>query len=197
MNVMGPKTQRPRRLPLCLPSRASAAPIILACSSWIRTRRRQPQLTKCGVSTDSALIHAARATRVRTTKTTENGDGPGEVVQPIASLLESDARFDMLTVSSIRDPTNATPTRQYDRSHVVVYGFGTHVGIFQTEVDLYGSGGQVNVFLDSVSSRTIDRRKLGAERYRDLGFLPTPTESIVLKNWKGQEPKPLAACIPP
>ncbi|MFY7954499.1 MAG: hypothetical protein ACOVT5_18515, partial [Armatimonadaceae bacterium] len=91
-------------------------------------------------------------------------------------LLDAGARFEMLTVSAIRDSTNATPIRLYDRSQMLVCGIETPVCIFQTEADRYGSGGQVNVFPESVSSRTVDRRKLDAESNRDLGIFPAPTE---------------------
>ncbi|HTQ12040.1 MAG TPA: isochorismatase family protein, partial [Fimbriimonadaceae bacterium] len=58
-------------------------------------------------------------------------------------------------------------------------GVETHICVGQTAVDLLGSGMEVIVCPDAVSSRSVERHKLGMERLRDSGALPLHSESVV------------------
>lgn len=65
------------------------------------------------------------------------------------------------------------------RKQVVVCGLETHICVSQTAHDLRYAGYQVHVVADAVSSRTIEKHKLGMERIRDAGILPSAAEAAV------------------
>ncbi len=65
------------------------------------------------------------------------------------------------------------------RKQVVVCGMETHICISQTAHDLRYASYQVHVVADAVSSRTLEKHKLGMERIRDAGILPCAAEAVV------------------
>ena len=66
-----------------------------------------------------------------------------------------------------------------DRRQVLLCGVETHICISQTALDLVQQGYQVHVAADAVSSRTLEKHKLGMERMRDSGVLPCAAEAAV------------------
>lgn len=65
-----------------------------------------------------------------------------------------------------------------NRHQVVLVGAETHICICLTAQDLLQRGYQVVVCPDAVSSRTIEQHKLGMERIRDAGAVPSHTETV-------------------
>ncbi len=65
------------------------------------------------------------------------------------------------------------------RKQVVLCGLETHICVSQTAHDLRYAGYQVHVVADAVSSRTLEKHKLGMERIRDAGILPCAAEAAV------------------
>lgn len=65
------------------------------------------------------------------------------------------------------------------RKQIVVCGVETHICVGQTAHDLRYAGYQVHVSPDAVSSRTVEKHKLGMERIRDAGVLPCAAEAVV------------------
>ncbi len=65
------------------------------------------------------------------------------------------------------------------RTQVVLCGVETHICISQTAHDLSHAGYQVHVCADAVSSRTLEKHKLGMERIRDAGVKPCASEAAV------------------
>jgi nicotinamidase-related amidase len=66
-----------------------------------------------------------------------------------------------------------------ERRDVLVCGLETHICVSQTAYDLLNAGYRVHVAADAVSSRTLERHKLGMERIRDGGALPCCAEAAV------------------
>ena len=62
---------------------------------------------------------------------------------------------------------------------IVICGLETHICVSQTAHDLRYAGYQVHVVADGVSSRTLEKHKLGMERIRDAGILPCASEAVV------------------
>jgi len=127
------------------------------------------------------LIHGANATGVPIVATVQNSTRLGGLVEPLSTLLQSRSCFDKLTFSAVRDEAVARAVEDSGRRQIVVCGIETHVCVLQTAADLLEAGYQVHVVADSVSSRTIERHKLGMERIRDLGILPAAAESVVFE----------------
>lgn len=65
-----------------------------------------------------------------------------------------------------------------DRKQIVIVGIETHICVSQTAQHLLERGFQVVVCPDAVSSRTLERHKLGMERIRDAGVVPAHTEGV-------------------
>ncbi len=65
------------------------------------------------------------------------------------------------------------------RRQVLLCGVETHICVSQTALDLTQQGYQVHVAADAVSSRTLEKHKLGMERMRDSGVLPCAAEAAV------------------
>lgn len=65
------------------------------------------------------------------------------------------------------------------KKQVVICGLETHICVSQTAHDLRYAGYQVHVVADAVSSRTLEKHKLGMERIRDAGILPAAAEAVV------------------
>ncbi|HVL38042.1 MAG TPA: isochorismatase family protein [Fimbriimonadaceae bacterium] len=76
------------------------------------------------------------------------------------------------------------------RNQAVLVGIETHICVSQTAHHLLRQGLEVIVCADAVSSRTLDRHKLGMERIRDAGAVPAHTESIAYE-WLGTAEHPL------
>ncbi len=66
-----------------------------------------------------------------------------------------------------------------NRRQVLLCGVETHICVSQTALDLTHQGYQVHVAADAVSSRTLEKHKLGMERMRDSGVLPCAAEAAV------------------
>ena len=67
----------------------------------------------------------------------------------------------------------------FGRNQILLCGLETHICVSQTALDLTHQGYQVHVAADAVSSRTLEKHKLGMERMRDSGVLPCAAEAAV------------------
>jgi nicotinamidase-related amidase len=77
----------------------------------------------------------------------------------------------------------------HERSSVILVGIETHICVTLTALDLANNGYKVFVCPDAVSSRTNEMHKLGMERMRDSGIVPSHTESLVYE-WMGTADHP-------
>jgi len=68
--------------------------------------------------------------------------------------------------------------RETGRDQIVVTGFETHICVSLTALQLAAQDYEVVVCPDGVSSRTVERHKLGMERIRDGGVVPAHTEAV-------------------
>jgi nicotinamidase-related amidase len=70
------------------------------------------------------------------------------------------------------------------RDQIVLVGVETHICVCLTANDLLDQGLSVVVCPDAVSSRTMERHKLGMERIRDAGAIPSHSETVAYE-WMG------------
>jgi len=75
------------------------------------------------------------------------------------------------------------------KSHIVLIGIETHICVSLTALDLLESGFEVFVCPDAVSARSNEMHKLGMERMRDAGVMPSHTESLAYE-WMGSAEHP-------
>lgn len=180
---MGPKTQRSGRLPSMRPHPclcAAQQSLLLVVDPQ---EKMMPTVADAQRLVDNIelLVHGANAAGVPILATVQNSTRLGGLVEPVAALLQSRSVVDKMTFSAVRDQNVVREVEDSGRRQIVICGIETHICVLQTAADLLEAGYQVHVVADAVSSRTVERHKLGMERIRDLGILPAATESIVFE----------------
>lgn len=107
----------------------------------------------------------------------------------ISSTLNPNCRFAKMSFSAAGCPEFSEALRQTGRHKVVIVGIETHICVSLTAQDLLTQGLEVAVCPDAVSSRSLERHKLGMERIRDAGVVPAHTESVAYE-WLGSASSP-------
>ncbi len=125
------------------------------------------------------LCRAAEAVGVPLIGTTQNAARLGPVVNELMNNLRSAPIIDKMTFSCAQAEAFGTALAACGRRQVLLCGVETHICISQTAHDLLEKGFQVHVAADAVSSRSVERHKLGMERIRDAGILPVSAEAAV------------------
>ena len=118
------------------------------------------------------LVETAKILGIPTLITTQYAARLGESVVPGSS-------FDKLSFSCAGADGFCEALAETGRRQVLLCGVETHICVSQTAHDLLARGFQVNVAPDAVSSRTVEKHKLGMERMRDAGVLPVAAEAAV------------------
>ncbi len=114
---------------------------------------------------------------VPTTQYAERMGGvAGELLQSLRSALPP---ADKLCFSCVGADGFSESLAALERRQVLLCGVETHICVSQTALDLTQQGYQVHVAADAVSSRTLEKHKLGMERMRDSGVLPCAAEAAV------------------
>ena len=69
----------------------------------------------------------------------------------------------------------------FRRKQVIVSGIETHICVYQTTMDLLGSGYEVHVMSDAVSSRIKNNHACGLERVKSEGAKISSTEMAIFE----------------
>lgn len=75
------------------------------------------------------------------------------------------------------------------RSCIVLIGVESHICVTLTALDLLNAGYNVFVCPDAISARSVEMHKLGMERMRDSGVMPSHTDTLVYE-WLGSAEHP-------
>ena len=127
------------------------------------------------------LVQAAAIMGVPVLVTTQNAGRLGGIAPSVSDVLPKDVStsFDKLSFSCAGSPGFMTALQGTGRRQVVICGLETHICVGQTAADLHHRSYQVHVAADAVTSRTLEKHKLGMERIRDIGVLPCAAEAAV------------------
>lgn len=126
------------------------------------------------------LCQAARILQVPMLATMQYAARMGGVVPDIAAVLPDDATsLDKMCFSCGGSDDFLSALEATKRRQVVLCGVETHICVCQTAHDLLHRGYQVHVAADGVSSRSLEKHKLGMERIRDAGARPCAAEAAV------------------
>ena len=128
------------------------------------------------------LIEAAYHLHVAVVPTTQNEKRMGWVVPEITELYRDFAvakSTDKMCFSCVGAEGFSEGLASLGRRQVLLCGVETHICVSQTALDLMHQGYQVHVAADAVSSRSLEKHKLGMERMRDSGVLPCAAEAAV------------------
>ena len=126
------------------------------------------------------LCRAAQTLEVPVLATVQYAVRMGGVVPAVADVLPAGTEpLDKLCFSCGGSDAFLESLRRTGRSQVLLCGVETHICVSQTAHDLLEAGYQVHVAADAVSSRSLEKHKLGMERIRDAGVRPCAAEAAV------------------
>lgn len=132
------------------------------------------------------LIQSAKLLKVPITVSEQYPKGLGSTVEPVKTVLGSDAAFfDKIHFSCLKhDALNQHLEEQRDmgRGQMIIAGIETHVCVGQTALDLIADGYEVFVVADAVGSRNETSRDLGLRRLERSGAFIVDSE-MVLFEW--------------
>jgi nicotinamidase-related amidase len=127
------------------------------------------------------LIEASKILGVPILSSVQYAQRLGGFAPEILSALPADAPppADKLSFSCAGSPEFLALLQETGRRQILLCGVETHICVAQTALDLAQLGFQVHVAADAVSSRTLEKHKLGMERIRDSAVLPCAAEGAV------------------
>jgi len=127
------------------------------------------------------LAQAAAILDIPIVPTVQYVERMGGVVAEVAEVLPATAcdPLDKLCFSCMGSEAFSRRVAEMGRRQILLCGVETHICVSQTALDLAHQGYQVHVAADAVSSRTLEKHKLGMERMRDNSILPCAAEAAV------------------
>jgi nicotinamidase-related amidase len=127
------------------------------------------------------LSRAARLLSVPVLATLQYAARMGGPIPEVADALGSDhpGLIDKMQFSCAGQPAFLSALKETHCRQVLICGVETHICVSQTAHDLKKLGYAVHVAPDAVSSRTLERHKLGMERIRDAGIKPVAAEAAI------------------
>lgn len=127
------------------------------------------------------LMQSARVLQVPLLASLQYAQRLGGLVPELAAALPTDSPspIDKLSFSCAGSPDFMRSLEATERRQIILCGVETHICVAQTALDLAHRGYQVHVAADAVSSRTLEKHKLGMERIRDSRVLPCAAEAAV------------------
>ena len=128
------------------------------------------------------LVQTAVTLDVPVIPTTQYRERMGDVVPEITQLFRDFGvarSIDKMCFSCAGADGFLKGLESTRRRQILLCGVETHICVSQTALDLVHQGYQVHAAADAVSSRTLEKHKLGMERLRDSGVLPCAAEAAV------------------
>ena len=128
------------------------------------------------------LIQAAAILGVPILSTVQYVERMGGIVPEVVQAFADPAAcvaLDKMCFSCVGAPRFLDAIAASGRRQILLCGVETHICVSQTALDLAAHGYQVHVAADAVSSRTLEKHKLGMERMRDSAVLPCAAEAAV------------------
>lgn len=128
------------------------------------------------------LIQASAILNVPVLPTVQYAERMGGVVPEVTQAFpdfDSCVPVDKMCFSCAGAEGFLEEIASFDRRQILLCGVETHICVSQTALDLVSQGYQVHVAADAVSSRSLEKHKLGMERMRDSAVLPCAAEAAV------------------
>jgi nicotinamidase-related amidase len=145
------------------------------------------------------LIKGIQAMGVPVILTEQNPAGLGATIPEISNILSSEVHpVPKFNFSAWGEENFRRKLEELQRKQVLLTGIENHICVYQTAIDLLGSGYEVQVVSDCVSSRTPENRDLGLKRMNMEGVRLTSTEMILfelLKSAKDEKFKTISSIV--
>ena len=143
---------------------------------------RQIHARECLLENVLLLIQSANILGLPLLPTVQYAARMGGVIPEVAAALpvhHAVDALDKMCFSCAGQPEFMDAVRATRRHQILLCGVETHICVSQTALDLAANGFQAHIAADAVSSRTLEKHKLGMERLRDSGVLPCAAEAAV------------------
>lgn len=128
------------------------------------------------------LIESAKVLGIPILASTQYAQKLGGPSAEIESLLPAQTHpIDKLCFSCAQSDAFRASLVESGRDQILLCGVETHICVLQTALDLAHQGYQVHCAADAVSSRTVEKHKLGMEKIRDSGVIPCSAEGAVFE----------------
>ena len=111
----------------------------------------------------------------------QNPDGLGPTIPEVASLMPDQNPISKYSFSCWGSDRFINELKQLHPENVLIAGIETHVCVYQTTQDLIKAHYAVEIIADAVSSRTIENKRIGLEKIRDLGANITSVETALFE----------------
>ena len=128
------------------------------------------------------LIESAAIMQVPVIPTVQYAERMGGIVSEVTQAFTDFTTcvpIDKLCFSCVGAEGFLDGIASFGRPQILLCGVETHICVSQTALDLTSQGYQVHVAADAVSSRSLEKHKLGMERMRDSAVLPCASEAAV------------------
>lgn len=127
------------------------------------------------------LIAAANTLSIPVIATTQYRQKLGGPIPEAAASLHGNAVVDKLSFSCAQSDEFRRRLVESGREQILICGVETHICVLQTALDLAHLGYQAHCAADAVSSRSVEKHKLGMETIRDAGVIPCSAEGAVFE----------------
>jgi len=127
------------------------------------------------------IIRGAQVLKIPILLAEQNPNGLGPTIPEISGLfvkLEPISKFSFSCCGSDRF---IKKLRALHPENVLIAGIETHVCVYQTARDLIKAQYAVEIIADSVSSRTLENKRIGLEKIRDAGGNLTSVETVLFE----------------
>jgi nicotinamidase-related amidase len=129
----------------------------------------------------ATLVQGARILDIPVLVTEQYPKGLGATVPEVSRHLDGIEPIEKLCFSAAESGEFADRLEETGRDQVLLSGIESHVCVNQTADDLLGTGKEVHVAQDAVSSRTEENRALGLHKMERAGAVITSVETALFE----------------
>lgn len=127
------------------------------------------------------LIKGAQTLQLPIVLTEQYPKGLGPTAPELLDLMPEIKPVEKITFSCCANDEFSKTLRSLGRKQLLLAGIETHICVYQTAIDLLNSGFEVQVVTDAVSSRKRSNKRIGIERMKMAGAIPTSTEMALFE----------------
>ncbi|NTW48220.1 MAG: hydrolase [Chlorobiales bacterium] len=127
------------------------------------------------------LIKGAQILQIPIILTEQYPKGLGPTASELSELMPEVKPIEKITFSCCGNDAFSQAIKALGRRQLLLTGIETHICVYQTAIDLLSSGFEVQVVTDAVSSRKRSNKRIGLERMKMAGAIPTSTEMALFE----------------
>lgn len=133
------------------------------------------------------LIMGLKAFGIPIVMSEQYPEGIGKTIPEVAELLAETPGIRKLSFSCCANGDCDAAIAATGRNQALVAGIEAHICVYQTAMDLFARGLEVQVVADAVSSRSPRNRDIGLQKMRDVGIVITSVEIALFELLKTAE----------